>query len=131
MSDTTEPQGPLTIDSALEQMFQTEEPETEAVEEVEDSQPEVDEVDDAEEVAEEEGDDIVDDDEEEYSEVESSDDDEDYDDEEAEASSEDQSYTVKIDELMTVSLDEPAGYSGQQYVQGYAQVAEQRTVRGR
>ena len=128
MSDTTEPQGPLTIDSALEQMFQTEEPETEAVEEAEDTQPEVDESDEVEEVAEEEGDDIVEDDEEE-SEYESDDEDEDYDDEEAEASSEDQSFTVKVDgELKTVTLDElKRGYSGQQYVQkGMQEVAEQR-----
>lgn len=125
MSDTTEPQGPLTIDSALEQMFQTEEPETEAVEEAEDAQPEVDESDEVEEVAEDDGDDIVEDDEE----YESDDDDEDYDDEEAEASSEDQSITVKVDgELKTVTLDElKRGYSGQQYVQkGMQEVAEQR-----
>lgn len=125
MSDTTEPKGPLTIDSALEQMFQTEEPETEAVEEAEDAQPEMDESDEVEEVAEDDGDDIVEDDEE----YESDDEDEDYDDEETEASSEDQSFTVKVDgELKTVTLDElKRGYSGQQYVQkGMQEVAEQR-----
>lgn len=125
MSDTTEPKGPLTIDSALEQMFQTEEPETEAVEEAEDAQPEMDESDEAEEVAEDDGDDIVEDDEE----YESDDEDEDYDDEETEASSEDQSFTVKVDgDLKTVTLDElKRGYSGQQYVQkGMQEVAEQR-----
>ena len=126
MSDTTEPQGPLTIDSALEQMLQTEEPETEVVEEAEDAQPEMDESDEVEEVAEDEGDDIAEDDQE----YEFDDDEEDdYEDEETEASSEDQSFTVKVDgELKTVTLDElKRGYSGQQYVQkGMQEVAEQR-----
>ena len=132
METTDSNTGPVSLDQAVEQMFQPEETtEAELTEEVEAEQPEEDLVEDTEEEEDAEVEDVdpnevneVDDEETEK------DDENEYEDAEEDDESEDpvgELHTVKVDgEDKQVTLEElKRGYSGQQYVQkGMQQAAE-------
>jgi len=124
--------GPVSLDQAVEQMFQPEETtEAELTEEVEAEQPEEDLVEDTEEEEDAEVEDVDPDEVNEVDDEETEEDDEnEYEDAEQDDESEDpvgELHTVKVDgEDKQVTLDElKRGYSGQQYVQkGMQQAAE-------
>jgi len=124
--------GPVSLDQAVEQMFQPEETtEAELTEEVEAEQPEEDLVEDTEEEEDAEVEDV---DPNEVNEVDDEETEEDSENEYEDAEEDDESedpvgelHTVKVDgEDKQVTLDElKRGYSGQQYVQkGMQQAAE-------
>jgi len=124
--------GPVSLDQAVEQMFQPEETtEAELTEEVEAEQPEEDLVEDTEEEEDAEVEDVDPDEVNEVDDEETEEDSEnEYEDAEEDDESEDpvgELHTVKVDgEDKQVTLDElKRGYSGQQYVQkGMQQAAE-------
>jgi len=124
--------GPVSLDQAVEQMFQPEETtEAELTEEVEAEQPEEDLVEDTEEEEDAEVEDVDPDEVNEVDDEETEEDDEnEYEDAEEDDESEDpvgELHTVKVDgEDKQVTLEElKRGYSGQQYVQkGMQQAAE-------
>jgi len=124
--------GPVSLDQAVEQMFQPEETtEAELTEEVEAEQPEGDLVEDTEEEEDAEVEDVDPDEVNEVDDEETEGDDEnEYEDAEQDDESEDpvgELHTVKVDgEDKQVTLEElKRGYSGQQYVQkGMQQAAE-------
>jgi len=124
--------GPVSLDQAVEQMFQPEETtEAELTEEVEAEQPEEDLVEDTEEEEDAEVEDVDPDEVNEVDDEETEEDNEnEYEDAEEDDESEDpvgELHTVKVDgEDKQVTLEElKRGYSGQQYVQkGMLQAAE-------
>lgn len=132
METTDSNTGPVSLDQAVEQMFQPEETtEAELTEEVEAEQPEEDLVEDTEEEEDAEVEDVDPDEVNEVDDEETEEDDEnEYEDAEEDDESEDpvgELHTVKVDgEDKQVTLEElKRGYSGQQYVQkGMQQAAE-------
>ena len=132
METTDSNTGPVSLDQAVEQMFQPEETtEAELTEEVEAEQPEEDLVEDTEEEEDAEVEDVDPDEVNEVDDEETEEDDEnEYEDAEQDDESEDpvgELYTVKVDgEDKQVTLEElKRGWSGQQYVQkGMQQAAE-------
>ena len=132
METTDSNTGPVSLDQAVEQMFQPEETtEAELTEEVEAEQPEEDLVEDTEEEEDAEVEDVDPDEVNEVDDEETEEDDEnEYEDAEEDDESEDpvgELYTVKVDgEDKQVTLEElKRGWSGQQYVQkGMQQAAE-------
>ena len=132
MEATDSNSGPVSLDQAVEQMFQPEETtEAELTEEVEAEQPEEDLVEDTEEEEDAEVEDVDPDEVNEVDDEETEEDDEnEYEDAEEDDESEDpvgELHTVKVDgEDKQVTLEElKRGYSGQQYVQkGMQQAAE-------
>ena len=132
METTDSNTGPVSLDQAVEQMFQPEETtEAELTEEVEAEQPEEDLVEDTEEEEDAEVEDVDPDEVNEVDDEETEEDSEnEYEDAEEDDESEDpvgELHTVKVDgEDKQVTLDElKRGYSGQQYVQkGMQQAAE-------
>ena len=132
METTDSNTGPVSLDQAVEQMFQPEETtEAELTEEVEAEQPEEDLVEDTEEEEDAEVEDVDPNEVNEVDDEETEEDDEnEYEDAEQDDESEDpvgELHTVKVDgEDKQVTLEElKRGYSGQQYVQkGMQQAAE-------
>lgn len=132
METTDSNTGPVSLDQAVEQMFQPEETtEAELTEEVEAEQPEEDLVEDTEEEEDAEVEDVDPDEVNEVDDEETEEDNEnEYEDAEEDDESEDpvgELHTVKVDgEDKQVTLEElKRGYSGQQYVQkGMQQAAE-------